>query len=103
MVWLMALLVAAGLAIRNGPENADAARALPLPMADLPPGQATSATIVLAGGCFRGVQGVFQHAKGVTNAVSGYAAGEEKTADYDAASAGRTGPAESVHVTYDPP
>jgi peptide-methionine (S)-S-oxide reductase len=71
-------------------------------MVDLPPGQASSATIVLAGGCFWGVQGVFQHVKGVTNAVSGYAGGEKKTADYEVVSTGRTGHAESVQVTYDP-
>ena len=59
-------------------------------------------TTVIAGGCFWGVQGVFQHVKGVTNAVSGYAGGEKKTADYEAVSTGRTGHAESVSVTYDP-
>ncbi len=57
---------------------------------------------MLAGGCFWGVQGVFQHVKGVTNAVSGYAGGEKKTADYEVVSTGRTGHAESVQVTYDP-
>ena len=101
-VWLVALLVAAGVAIRSSSARADGARALPLPMVDLPPGQATSATIVLAGGCFWGVQGVFQHVKGVTGALSGYAGGEKKTADYDVVSTGRTGHAESVQVTYDP-
>jgi peptide-methionine (S)-S-oxide reductase len=102
MVWLVALLVLAGLAIRSNSAGADGARALPLPAVDLPPGQATSATIVLAGGCFWGVQGVFQHVKGVTNAVSGYAGGEKKTAEYEVVSTGRTGHAESVQVTYDP-
>jgi peptide-methionine (S)-S-oxide reductase len=101
-VWLVALLVVAGLAIRNNSAGAEGARALPLPAVDLPPGQATSATIVLAGGCFWGVQGVFQHVKGVTNAVSGYTGGEKKTAEYEVVSTGRTGHAESVQVTYDP-
>jgi peptide-methionine (S)-S-oxide reductase len=96
----VAILVAAGLAIRT--ISAEGARPLPSPAVDLPPGPATSATIVLAGGCFWGVQGVFQHVKGVTNAVSGYAGGEKRTADYDAVSSGRTGHAESVQVTYDP-
>jgi peptide-methionine (S)-S-oxide reductase len=59
-------------------------------------------TAVISGGCFWGVQGVFQHVKGVTNAVSGYAGGEKNTAGYEAVSTGRTGHAESVSVTYDP-
>ena len=58
--------------------------------------------MVLAGGCFWGVQGVFQHVKGVINAVSGYAGGDMVTADYDKVSTGATGHAESVQVTYDP-
>ncbi len=97
-----AVVLAAGLAVRNSPAFAEGARALPAPIVDLPPGQATSATAVLAGGCFWGVQGVYQHVKGVTNAVSGYAGGEKKTADYEVVSTGRTGHAESVEVTYDP-
>ena len=59
-------------------------------------------TIVLAGGCFWGVQGVFEHTKGVEKAVSGYAGGEAKTAHYALVSTGETGHAESVQVTYDP-
>jgi len=58
--------------------------------------------VVLAGGCFWGVQGVYQHVNGVTNAVSGYAGGERKAAEYEIVSTGRTGHAESVQVTYDP-
>jgi peptide-methionine (S)-S-oxide reductase len=99
---LMVGLVVAGVAIRNYSLAAEGARVLPMPAVDLPPGQATSAVVVLAGGCFWGVQGVFQHVKGVTSAVSGYAGGEKKTADYEAVSTGRTGHAESVQVTYDP-
>jgi peptide-methionine (S)-S-oxide reductase len=57
---------------------------------------------VLAGGCFWGVQGVFQHVKGVTNAVSGYAGGAKDAADYHLVSSGGTGHAEAVQVTYDP-
>ena len=59
-------------------------------------------TIVLAGGCFWGVQAVFQHLKGVTKAVSGYAGGSADTAKYEQVSMGNTGHAESVQVTYDP-
>jgi peptide-methionine (S)-S-oxide reductase len=61
-----------------------------------------SETVVLAGGCFWGVQAVFQHTKGVTSAVSGYAGGEKLTAHYETVGGGRTGHAESVAVTFDP-
>ena len=57
---------------------------------------------MIAGGCFWGVQGVFQHVAGVTNAVSGYAGGDKSTAHYDMTSNGTTGHAESVQITYDP-
>jgi peptide-methionine (S)-S-oxide reductase len=59
-------------------------------------------TVVVAGGCFWGVQGVFQHTAGVVNAVSGYAGGAKNTADYETVSTGSTGHAESVEITYDP-
>jgi peptide-methionine (S)-S-oxide reductase len=59
-------------------------------------------TIVLAGGCFWGVQGVFEHTKGVVHAVSGYAGGSKETAHYEMVGTERTGHAESVQVTYDP-
>jgi peptide-methionine (S)-S-oxide reductase len=59
-------------------------------------------TAVLAGGCFWGVQGVFQHTAGVVNAVSGYAGGSKTTADYNTVSTGTTGHAESVEIKYDP-
>jgi peptide-methionine (S)-S-oxide reductase len=59
-------------------------------------------TAVLAGGCFWGVQGVFQHTKGVVNAVSGYSGGNQKNADYHMVSTGTTGHAESVEIKFDP-
>jgi peptide-methionine (S)-S-oxide reductase len=59
-------------------------------------------TVVVAGGCFWGVQGVFQHTAGVVNAVSGYAGGNKATADYETVSTGSTGHAESVQIKYDP-
>ena len=59
-------------------------------------------TAVLAGGCFWGVQGVFQHVKGVSSAVSGYDGGEAATAHYELTSRGDTGHAESVRITFDP-
>ena len=57
---------------------------------------------VLAGGCFWGVQGVFQHVKGVQNAVSGYDGGKGDTANYETVSGGQTGHAEAVEITFDP-
>jgi peptide-methionine (S)-S-oxide reductase len=60
------------------------------------------ATAVLAGGCFWGIQAVYQHTKGVTNAVSGYAGGRKEDADYHSVSAGTTDHAEAVAITYDP-
>ncbi len=61
-----------------------------------------SQTAVLAGGCFWGVQGVYQHLKGVKNVLSGYAGGEGGTAQYETVSGGDTGHAESVQIVYDP-
>jgi len=63
---------------------------------------ATAQSIVLAGGCFWGVEGVFQHLKGVKNVISGYAGGEAATAKYGEVSTGTTGHAEAVQITYDP-
>jgi peptide-methionine (S)-S-oxide reductase len=59
-------------------------------------------TVVVAGGCFWGVQGVFQHTAGIVNAVSGYSGGAKATADYSMVSTGTTGHAESVEIKYDP-
>ena len=76
---------------------------IPGPAVDEPVGtQGARETAVLAGGCFWGVQGVFEHVKGVNRAVSGYAGGTESTAHYDLVSTGTTGHAESVKITYDP-
>lgn len=65
-------------------------------------GTSTSEIAVLAGGCFWGVQGVFQHVIGVTRAVSGYAGGDAHTANYEAVGSGRTGHAEAVRISFDP-
>jgi len=76
---------------------------LPPPAMDVPAASsAAPQTAVFAGGCFWGVEGVFRHVKGVTRAVSGYAGGTQKTADYEMVSSGTTGHAESVEVTFDP-
>ncbi|MGE3875833.1 MAG: peptide-methionine (S)-S-oxide reductase MsrA [Parvibaculaceae bacterium] len=75
---------------------------IPAPAVDEAPGSGKSEVAVVAGGCFWGVQGVFQHVDGVTNAVSGYAGGEAQTAQYEVVGSGTTGHAESVKITFDP-
>jgi peptide-methionine (S)-S-oxide reductase len=91
-----------GVAV-NMAQAAEQAVVIPAPAVDTaaPPGAGLQ-TIVVAGGCFWGVQAVFQHTKGVTAAVSGYAGGEKQTAHYEMVGTGRTGHAESVAVTFDP-
>ena len=75
----------------------------PAPTVDEPTSaSAAPETAVLAGGCFWGVQGVYAHVKGVTEAESGYAGGDRATASYETVSTGSTGHAESVRITYDP-
>ena len=66
------------------------------------PAQAKTETAVLAGGCFWGMEAVFEHVKGVTNVVSGYAGGSARDANYDKVSSEGTGHAEAVKITYDP-
>jgi peptide-methionine (S)-S-oxide reductase len=100
-----ALLVVAGAGIAWWGSAAEVAYMIPAPAIDeedAAGGPAASEVAVLAGGCFWGVQGVFQHVNGVTNAVSGYAGGEQKTAHYEMVGSGRTGHAESVRITFDP-
>jgi peptide-methionine (S)-S-oxide reductase len=75
---------------------------VPAPSVDEPTSAAAPETAVLAGGCFWGVQGVFAHVKGVSQAESGYAGGDAATAHYETVSTGSTGHAESVRITYDP-
>lgn len=74
---------------------------IPAPAVDLP-ASGSEAKAVFAGGCFWGVQGVFQHVKGVKDAVSGYAGGSADTAHYEVVGSGQTGHAETVEITYDP-
>ncbi|WP_158817608.1 peptide-methionine (S)-S-oxide reductase MsrA [Methylocapsa sp. S129] len=83
------------------PMAAEQSHPLPAPVVD-EQSSASSEVAVFAGGCFWGVQGVFQHVKGVTNALSGYAGGEKSTAQYETVSTGSTGHAESVKITFDP-
>jgi peptide-methionine (S)-S-oxide reductase len=94
--------VAAGTVYWNAGAAAESPHAIPAPAVDEPAGSATSEVAVLAGGCFWGVQGVFQHVDGVTSAVSGYAGGSKDTADYETVSTGSSGHAESVWITFDP-
>jgi peptide-methionine (S)-S-oxide reductase len=75
---------------------------IPPPALDNPKAAGPPQTAVLAGGCFWGVQAVFQHLNGVQRALSGYAGGDRATAEYEIVSGGRTGHAESVQVTFDP-
>lgn len=83
---------------KASPSAAVPAPAVDSPRASVPGRQST----VVSGGCFWGVQAVFQHVKGVVKATSGYAGGSAKTADYETVSTGETGHAESVEIVYDP-
>src|ERR1700738_3592825 len=98
-----ALLLGAAIALRDVPSAAESARSVPPPVLDTPANpQATSEVAILAGGCFWGVQGVFQHVQGVTSAVSGYAGGAADTADCEMVGTHTPGHAESVRITFDP-
>ncbi|HRO11968.1 MAG TPA: peptide-methionine (S)-S-oxide reductase MsrA [Amaricoccus sp.] len=102
MAAALALAAAGGLAgWQVLPSFAREGIAIPPPALDVPAGEGIE-TAVLAGGCFWGVQGVFQHVKGVTGAVSGYAGGAAETARYRVVGSGRTGHAEAVAVSFDP-
>ncbi len=100
-----ALLTAVGASMTIPGSAAEPAHVIPAPAVDERAAagvQAASETAVLAGGCFWGVQGVFQHVRGVSSAVSGYAGGDKSTAHYDMVGSGGTGHAESVRITFDP-
>jgi peptide-methionine (S)-S-oxide reductase len=94
------LTIAAGALV----SRSDAGTAAPVPPPRLDEANRTALTevTVLAGGCFWGVQGVFQHVAGVTDAVSGYTGGDAATAHYETVGTGVTGHAESVRITFDP-
>jgi peptide-methionine (S)-S-oxide reductase len=95
-----ALAIAAFVAVPT--RAAEEAVVIPAPAADMASSPDGLQTAVIAGGCFWGVQGVFQHTTGVVNAVSGYAGGSQMTATYDQVSTGSTGHAESVQIKFDP-
>jgi peptide-methionine (S)-S-oxide reductase len=98
---LLAATAALALAFAMPSQAAEDAVVIPAPAMDAAPAGGIQ-TAVVAGGCFWGVQGVFQHTTGVVNAVSGYAGGTKATADYHTVSSGTTGHAESVEIKYDP-
>lgn len=97
----MLLTVLSGAAACRAGSGATAAVPAPLVDEHKAPAPAKQ-TAVLAGGCFWGIQAVFQHVKGVVSATSGYSGGSVKSPDYETVSTGRTGHAESVQVVYDP-
>ncbi|MGI4879299.1 MAG: peptide-methionine (S)-S-oxide reductase MsrA [Janthinobacterium lividum] len=101
---IMIGIAAAAVAVTLGTQHLGASEAVhvvPAPAVDAFPAKGT-AVAVLAGGCFWGLEGVFDHVAGVTNVVSGYAGGKAATAHYEVVGTGLTGHAESVRVTYDP-
>ncbi len=101
LAFLLAATTALTLALAVPSRAAEEAVVIPPPAMDAAPASGIQ-TAVLAGGCFWGVQGVFQHTAGVVNAISGYAGGTKATADYQSVSSGRTGHAEAVEIKYDP-
>lgn len=99
---LTSLLCAAALTACAPSWAEEAARALPAPTLDMPASHATSEIAVLAGGCFWGVEGVFEHVRGVTSVRSGYSGGNVDNPGYEMVSTGMTGHAESVEIVFDP-
>jgi peptide-methionine (S)-S-oxide reductase len=98
---LLLIVSFAGVLSCNAADNA--ITAFPIPAVDaLIATSKGEQTAVVAGGCFWGIQAVFQHVKGVINATSGYSGGAANTAEYELVSTGETGHAESVKITYDP-
>lgn len=98
----VAIFGIATLTCLHGARSAEPAVVIPPPAQDEPATGAHSETAVFAGGCFWGVQGVFEHVRGVTQAVAGYSGGAANTARYQIVERGDTGHAESVRVTFDP-
>jgi peptide-methionine (S)-S-oxide reductase len=100
MVAMMLTVLAGTLACRAG---SGASAAVPSPVVDEAKAESKGKeTAVVAGGCFWGIQAVFQHVKGVHSATAGYSGGTVKNPDYEMVSSGETGHAESVQIVYDP-
>jgi peptide-methionine (S)-S-oxide reductase len=97
-----AALVLGAVAVQRVANSAEAATQVPPPAQDEKVTATHSETAVFAGGCFWGVQGVFEHVRGVKQVAAGYSGGAASTAQYETVSGGDTGHAESVQITYDP-
>jgi peptide-methionine (S)-S-oxide reductase len=96
-----AALLLATTILHSPARGAEDMHVVPPPTLDVPAATGPQ-TAVLSGGCFWGVQGVFEHVRGVQHVLAGYSGGEKATADYETVSGGDTGHAESVQITYDP-
>jgi peptide-methionine (S)-S-oxide reductase len=101
-VWIGLLVLVAVGTFWNTPGRGESAVVLPAPALDNPKTAGAMQTAVLAGGCFWGVQGVYQYTKGVKKVLSGYSGGDRSTAEYEKVGTGRTGHAESVEIVFDP-
>lgn len=99
---LMTVVVTLALCLPPLAHADETAVVIPAPAVDNPKVSGPLQTAVLAGGCFWGVQGVYQHVRGVRKVLSGYAGGTKATADYHTVSRGDTGHAESVEISFDP-
>ena len=99
---MLRALVAVTAVLLSFTAHAESAVTIPAPANDVRSPGGPMETAVLAGGCFWGVQGVYQHLKGVKNVLAGYAGGARSTAEYETVSDGDTGHAESVQIVYDP-
>ena len=103
MLWLLAAVLLGALVGAPSPAAAaDSAVVIPAPAVNDVKAAGPVQTAVLAGGCFWGVQGLYEHVRGVRQVLSGYAGGDKATATYEAVSAGRTRHAESVQIRFDP-
>jgi peptide-methionine (S)-S-oxide reductase len=102
--WFLLAILAAAIGVVWQPllQAAEAPTVIAPPATDAPKAAGALQTAVLSGGCFWGVQGVFEHVRGVRKVVSGYAGGDAASAQYERVSSGATGHAESVQITYDP-
>lgn len=101
-LWKAFALAVAVVACARPALSDEPARLAPAPLSDVAPSQATTQTAVLAGGCFWGLEGVFEHVRGVERVRSGYAGGDARRATYEDVSTGTTGHAEAVEIVYDP-
>ncbi|HEX5532050.1 MAG TPA: peptide-methionine (S)-S-oxide reductase MsrA [Methylomirabilota bacterium] len=102
MIVILAVLLAVAVAAPRPAMAAEPAVVIPAPTVDDPRAAGPLQTAVLAGGCFWGVQGVYEHVRGVRQVLSGYAGGDKATAEYEVVSRGGTGHAESVEIRFDP-